>query len=84
MQCEFGILNAVYPSSELEAYNGVLQIPENSKTLTISLLEAAQKMNSHNTTAKICNCKKGYATKQCSCKNWESFVQRNAIQAKPV
>ena len=84
MQCEFGILNAVYPSSELEAYNGVLQIPENSKTLTISLLEAAQKMNSHNTTAKICNCKKGCATKQCSCKNWESFVRHNAIQAKPV
>ena len=84
LQCEFGILNAVYPSSELEAYNGVLQIPENSKTLTISLLEAAQKMNSHNTTAKICNCKKGCATKQCSCKNWESFVRHNAIQAKPV
>ena len=43
LQCEYGILNTTYPSSELEIYNGLLQLPEIGKTITISLHEAAQK-----------------------------------------
>ena len=82
LQCEFGILNVAYPSSELEAYNGVLRLPESSKRLTISLREAAQRMNSCNTTAKICNCKKGCATKQCSCKKMGNICSTQCHSGK--
>ena len=68
LQCEYGILNATYPSSELEVYNGLLHLPEVTKTVTISLREAAQRMNSRSAATAICKCKKGCATNQCPCK----------------
>ena len=62
LRCKFGVPGTLYPTSELEVYNGAQQ-------LEVHGWEAAKKANPENAYyGKSYNCKKGCHSKLCSCR----------------
>ena len=69
-RCKHGVINKLYPASELEGYTGELSImPDHWESQPrISLQEAAALSNPWNYfIANSCRCSQGCTTKRCRC-----------------
>ena len=69
-RCEYGVINNVYPASELEDYTGKLSVPIDDwdKEPRVSLREASLSQSAGNVfTSNFCRCTGGCATKRCRC-----------------